>query len=104
MESDNNHVLRQIQSNLLSFLLKEEDAPMSADTHLNQALFLAMQTLSEDEITKIIKYQMTGNDAIKEFAHPNGNDKISKFLFGKSPEVLAHFVHLLTKINSTSKK
>lgn len=51
----NNHLdtISEIVSNLTAFVLKEHDAPMSADSHLAQAIFTILLSLEQEELDSI---------------------------------------------------
>ena len=75
----------KVISNLIAFLFKEIDAPCSADTHLNSALFTIIDALDEKELNDL-PIDGTGTDAIvenyflKKYLGQNIYDKYRKFL------------------------
>lgn len=56
----------KILGNITSFLLKEGDAPCSAETHLNSALFDAIELMNEEELETVYRNNGQGFDAVVE--------------------------------------
>lgn len=80
--------MTNILSELTAFLFKEQDAPCSAETHLNTALYAVIETLSQEELD-LLPVEGSGADAIVEH----------HLLFG-CPERYNRFVnHYLEKYN-----
>lgn len=44
-----------IKRHLISYLIKYDDAQCSADSHLNTALYLAMEELEEDRLKELLE-------------------------------------------------
>ena len=84
-EAEKNNII----SNLIAFLFKEIDAPCSAETHLNSALFTIIDALDEKELNDL-PLDGTGLDAIAEnyflnkYLGQNIFNKYQKFLESKN--------------------
>lgn len=60
--------LKQMEMNIRSFLIKELDAPCSADTHLNGVLFSVIEQLGGSDLDKIFEAEGEGFHAILEIS------------------------------------
>lgn len=81
----------RVVGNLLAFMAKELNEPMSSDTHFNQAIFAILDDLDLETLTPLLEESPTAQDAIIEMCLLRYGDNIELVPIKYKPLMIKFF-------------